>query len=83
MLKKLVASLGAFAMAFGVFFTSQAHAEAQFGPAFWRTEDGKYELTVNATSTERDISLLSSGASGMLTTITASQNSHQIYPDYL
>jgi|GEM_PF-2801691 len=37
MLKKLVASLGAFAMAFGVFFTSQAHAEAQFGPASWRT----------------------------------------------
>ncbi|MGG3920778.1 hypothetical protein ABEV41_02305 [Geobacillus thermodenitrificans] len=58
MLKKLVASLGAFAMAFGVFLTSQAHAEAQFGPASWRTEDGKYELTVNATSTERDISII-------------------------
>jgi hypothetical protein len=57
MFKKLAASLGAFAMAFGVFFTSQAYADAQFGPASWRTEDGKYELTVNATSTERDIFL--------------------------
>ncbi|GAJ40306.1 hypothetical protein [Saccharococcus caldoxylosilyticus] len=57
MLKKLAASLGAFVMAFGVFFTSQAHAVANFGPASWRTEDGKYELTVNATSTERAIAI--------------------------
>jgi hypothetical protein len=55
MLKKLAATLGAFAMVFGIFFTSQAHAYYIFGPAYWRTEDGKYELTVNATSTERSI----------------------------
>ncbi|ABO68784.1 hypothetical protein [Geobacillus thermodenitrificans] len=57
MLKKLAASLGAFAMAFGVFFTSQAHALTEFGPASWRTEDGKYELTVYITSAERDIAI--------------------------
>ncbi|MGG3792604.1 hypothetical protein ABEV41_07725 [Geobacillus thermodenitrificans] len=57
MLKKLAAFLVVFVMAFGVFFTSQAHADAVFGPAYWRTEDGKYELTVNATSTERDIAI--------------------------
>jgi len=58
MLKKLVVSFGVFAMAFGVFSASQALAFYGWGPAYWRTEDGKYELTVNATSSERTIDVL-------------------------
>jgi hypothetical protein len=57
MFKKLAASIGAFAMAFGVFFGSQAYAYTEFGPASWRTEDGKYELTVYITSAERNIAI--------------------------
>lgn len=58
MLKKLAAFLAVFVMAFGVFFTSQAYAYTQFGPASWRTEDGKYELTLKTTSTDNDVTVV-------------------------
>lgn len=54
MIKKLVVSLGMLMMMFGLFFESEAFA-ADFGPASWRTEDGKYELTLNTTSSANHV----------------------------
>ncbi|PZN10458.1 MAG: hypothetical protein DIU69_07080 [Bacillota bacterium] len=60
MLKKLAIALGMLALVFGVVgvFGSGAsahHQRGHFGPAKWRTEDGKYELTLRTTSAERNV----------------------------
>jgi hypothetical protein len=54
MLKKLAVSLGVFAMVLGL-FGSEAYAVTWYGPKWWRTEDGLYELTLSTTSAEPDV----------------------------
>ncbi|WP_124726589.1 hypothetical protein [Staphylospora marina] len=55
MLKKLAGATAVFMMAVVFVFSPAAYADTEYGPASWRTEDGKYELTFTTTTSENDV----------------------------
>ncbi|WP_124727372.1 hypothetical protein [Staphylospora marina] len=57
MIKKLVVSLGAFMLAFGMFFGAEAFAASYLGSGYWQTEDGKWDFTLSTTSSEPNVQL--------------------------